>query len=1003
MYNTHVCSIIFLYQGVIFLSRRKFLSAAGIAIVCACMSWAETETELFTEINSACTSGSYPAVIEYCEKLEKEYPDSPLNGKAFAYKGESLFKLGRFEEAQTVLERAAELNSKDNQTLVCINYWKGRSCYSLKEYVQSAECFARSSSLFNEGRFTDAETQNCFYKSVYFAAKANEALGKTEQIRITAAYVIANGKKYSANEYNDSLKMLVKANDSLKRFEDTVSLYESIRSLKASGNAESVEPVYCYVSLYAGDAYAALGKYSEAASCYNEVLDGKKQELAAAALQKAYVNANEHSVQVSETPQEILSKAQTVLKDYPELVAEFWIRLGVESYNNGKWEEAEGYLDNALSNASRENRLLSGLYKAQIALKKNNVNSSSQSISFLDEYSQADNLTEEDIYYPDYMLAYMRAYGLAEKWNLVKKHALLVPQQSKAFNDEYRYWYALALYKTGDSKNAVPLLSSFTAGGITDTEQKEIYHDALVLKAVVLAKNHSIDQAEKILRAMDELNLLKEKEILDYAKVLLLQKNYAAAGKTALRVQNAEGWYIMAVACFNRKDWVSAEMYFKKVIASKNEPLEADTLFYGGYSQYRLGKSIEAYNTLNTFIKKYPADEYVWNACMTCANAALEAGKFDDAASQVEKAVKVSKNKLQEQQSVLLCSGIYSDAGKYEKALAVLEPYTLLSSDFAVQCRFEKAVILAKQKKIEESDELYKTVSVKFKSHPLADDAAYRRGELFYSAKNYAEAINRFEEYRRQFPKGSFIDASYFYEADCCSLLSNSERAIILYLSLINTLPKSSYVYSAKKNLMQLYSDGGEYNEALRLAENILAEFPEQSEQEGILKQYTMLKQLASGEDERIVKKRTSFENKGGLTSRKGRIEGTELASMLWKNSGYQSEAVSLVTKLLPVQSSKENLSSECSYAASNQVILAQSYRNSGDNKNAADAFLTAAQYARMADNSSLACRCLYGAVEAFDSEGLTGDTRESYELMKQLYPDDEYTKLAQHIVEGGN
>lgn len=985
------------------MSRRKFLSAAGIAIVCACMSWAETETELFTEINSACTSGSYPAVIEYCEKLEKEYPDSPLNGKAFAYKGESLFKLGKFEEAETVLEKAAELNSKDNQTLIRVNYWKGRCCFTLKEYAEAAECFAKSSRLFADGKFSDEDTQNCFYKSVYYAAKSNEALGNTEQIRVTAEYVISNGKKYSVYEYNDSLKMLVKANDSLKKFRETVLLYENLKLLKANGKAEAVESAYYYVSLYAGDSYAALEKYSEASSCYNEVLAGNRQELAAAALQKAYVNANEHSVQVSETPQEILSKAQTVLKDYPELVAEFWIRLGVESYNNGKWEEAEGYLDNALSNASREYRLLTGLYKAQIALKKNNVNSASQSISFLEEYSLADSLTEEDNYYSDYMLAYMRAYGLSEKWNSVKKYAQLVSPQSKTLNDECRYWYALALYKTGDVQNALPLLNCFTTGGIADTEQKEIYHDALVLKAVVLAKNHSIDQAEKILRAMDELNLLKEKEILDYAKVLLLQKNYSAAGKTASRIQNAEGWYIMAVACFNRKDWVSAEMYFKKVIASKNESLESNTLFYCGYSQYRLGKSIEAYNTLSTFIKKYPSNEFVWNACMTCANAALEAGKFEDAALQVERAVKVSRNKLQEQQSVLLCSGIYSDAGKYEKALVILDPYTLLSSDFAVQCRFEKAVILARQKKIEESDELYKTVSVKFKSHPLADDAAYRRGELFYSAKNYAEAINRFEEYRRQFPKGSFTDASYFYEADCCSLLSNSERSIILYLSLINTLPKSSYVYSAKKNLMQLYSDGGEYNEALRLAENILAEFPEQSEQEGILKQYTMLKQLASGEDERIVKKRTSFENKGGLTSRKGRIEGTELASMLWKNSGYQSEAVSLVTKLLPLQSSKENISSECTYAASNQVILAQSYRNNGDNKNAADAFLTAAQYARMADDSSLACRCLYGAVEAFDSEGFTGDTRETYELMKQLYPDDEYTTLAQHIVEGGN
>ena len=79
----------------------------------ACSLWAETESELFTEIKSAFTSGSFPAVIEYCEKLEKKFPDSPLNGKAYFYKGECLYKLGKYSEGKAVLSKAEELNSKD--------------------------------------------------------------------------------------------------------------------------------------------------------------------------------------------------------------------------------------------------------------------------------------------------------------------------------------------------------------------------------------------------------------------------------------------------------------------------------------------------------------------------------------------------------------------------------------------------------------------------------------------------------------------------------------------------------------------------------------------------------------------------------------------------------------------------------------------------------------------------------------------------------------------------
>lgn len=1002
--------------------RKKITLSVALLFFTVAGAFADSEISLFTEITSAYNGNSYPTVIEYCNRLEKEYPQSLLLRQAYVYKGESYFKQERYTEACTVLENACSLNAKESALLLNANYWKGRSHYCLKQYDSALSCFSKAISVYRENEVTsDTSSQDSLKKSsrqkktgfsskeisaynnsIFYSAKAFSIIENYSQTVACSEYIVANGKDFTKGQYNEILVILFRAYEKLNSDRKIISLYEQIK------DEEAVLPVRDYLMLSAGDSYAKCAEYRKANECYKEVLAGNKQELASIALQKSYLVASEHSSEVNEDPGKILSVAQHSLQNYPELVAEFWTRLGTDSFNAGQYDSAKKYFDSAEKDASRDNKLLAGLYRAAIALKLNSVNSASESISVLDKFSEENALKEEDVLYADYMLSYMRSYAFNAKWNEVKKYAGEFQKENVFKKDsllkEFNYWYALALYKTNESKTAEYYLNDFSVSEClkTNTGIKEIIHKAVVLKAVVLAKNGNDAESASILKTLDENNLLAEDEILDYAEILLAQGYLSSAYRMALRVQSPKAWYIAALSSFNRKDWITSEMYFKKCLVSKNA-YEPFALFYCGYAQYRLGKSIEAYNTLVQFTKKYPSHVLAWNAYMTSANAALVTFKFDQAAEQVEKAIKCASAKEQEQQGIILCSNIYCDAEKYDKALTVIEPYTSLSSEFGVECRFQKALILSKQGKSEESDLIYKSISEQFKSNALADDASYRRGEIFYSNGNYSEAVSRFENYRAQFSKGKYADASYFYEADCCVHMKNNDRAIILYLALINSLPKSSYIYSAKKNLMQLYTDSGDYNEALHLAENILVEFKTQAEKEGIVKQISTLRQLAGGEDELIVKKKASFENSGGLTSRKGRNEGSELASLLWKNSGTQSEALSLVAKLLPLQTSKENLNAECGYAAANEIILAQTLRNRGENKQAAEEFLKAAQYAKMCGRSETVCRALYGAVEAFDAEGIYGDAKEAYETMNSMYPENEYTKQAQHIVKGEN
>lgn len=982
---------------------KKITSSAVIFLFTVVCLWAESEISLFTEIASAYNGNSYPTVIDYCDRLEKEYPQSLLLRKAYVYKGESYYKQQRYAEACIVLDKACSLNAKDSELLLEANYWKGRCHYSLKQYDEAVRCFANTISVYSKNSEKNKKIISAYNNSIYYSAKVFSVLENYSQTVTCAEYIVSNGKNFSQEQYNEVLVLLFRAYEKLNSDNKIITLFEKLK------DEEKIFPVLDYLRLSAGDSYAKKSEYKNAAECYNAVLAGNKQELASIALQKSYLIASEHPAEVNEDPEKILSAAQNSLQNYPELVAEFWTRLGTDSFNAGQYDTARKYFDNAEKDASRENKLTAGLYRSAIALKLNSVNSASESISILDKFAEENALQEKDSIYADYMLSYMRSYSLNSKWNDVKNYASEFQKENVFRKDsllkEFNYWYALALYRTNELKNAEYYLNDFSASDClkSNTDLKEITHKAVVLKAVVLAKNGKGDESFSIFKLLDENNLLAEEEILNYAELLLAQGYLSSSYRMALRVQTPKAWYIAALASFNRKDWITSELYFKKYLSAAKDSYEPFALFYCGYAQYRSGKSIEAYNTLAQFTKSFPSHQLAWNAYMTSANAALENFKYDQAAAQVEKAVKCAPSKEQEQQGIILCSNIYSDAEKYDTALAVLEPYISLSSDFGIECRFQKALILSKQGRTEESDSIYKLISEQFNTHSLADDAAYRRGELYYSSADYSEAVSRFESYRKQFAKGSYIDASYFYEADCCVHLKNKDRAIILYLALINSVPKSSYIYSAKKNLMQLYSDSGDYNEALHLAENILIEFKTQAEKEGIVKQIASLRQLAGGEDELIVKKKTSFENNGGLTSRKGRNEGSELAALLWKNSGTQSEALSLVTKLLPLQTSKENLDAECSYAAENELILAQTLRNRGQNKQAAEEFLKAAQYARMCNKNETVCRALYGAVESFDAEGMYGDAKEAFETMNKMYPENEYTKQAQHIVKGEN
>jgi tetratricopeptide (TPR) repeat protein len=958
-----------------------------------------SETALYGEISSAYQSSSFPAVVEYVNQFEILYPRSLFLGQALSYKGESLFRLGRYEASVSAFDESLPLSKENNALQIATFYWKGRAQFAAASYTAALSSFNSCTTLYKNASADkknelDKKTTSCNAHAFLYAGKSFYALGMYEKAVPLLEYTIARGEQYASSEYSEALLQLFTSYLNTKQYKRLTDVYEKL----PDSSSLFIPEVLDECAFDAGQAYEAQGKYKKAYDCYSAVLLGTTPELASIALQRAYRVSSEHQAEVGQDSGAVLEKAKNTLAEYPELVSEFYVRLGIDAYTAGDEKKASSYFDKAEEHALPEHLAVIGLYRAEMTFHGKTKTAPQDTLAVLDSYAKKAVLVDSSKLYPSYEFTAVKCYAVEQNWAEVKVRAQRVLPQAS-------YYYALASYETGDYAKAEELLSSLSAGGAEAAKaggQRE--QQVQELYACTLAKLNKVDQATALFEKLDEAKdstSLSESGRLNYAKLLLAQGFVNAAYRQSIMVNKPEAWYITALASFDRKDWQTAEQYFAKYLSSGEKENAAFAQFYDGYAQFRLGKTADAYKTLTSFTAAYPAHELAWNAHLCSANAAVSNRNYTAGIHEAEEAVRVSSTAAQKEQATLLSASIASDSGNYSKAIEVLAPYTSQSTGFGVRCRYQTAQIYAAQGKLAESDSLYGVVAEQFKTNELADDSAYRRGELYYSAGNYTTAVLRFDLYHTQFPAGAFRDAAYFYEGDSLTHLGQNDRAVLMYITLVNTLPKSSYCYSAKKNLIALYRTAGEYSDALQLAQSLVTDYGDQAKKDGIPAQVTELQKLAGGEDEQIVNQRAQYENNGGLATMEGRAAGTKLADMLWKNTSTQNEALALAEKLYPLQTTKQNEAKESASAVHTALIIAQSYRQSEKNKEAAAKYLSAAQYARMSKDDALASRALYGAVEAFDAAGMTADAKEAAATLAKLYPSSGFTQQAQTILNG--
>ena len=936
---------------------NKNVLFAAVLLMASAVCAEEPAQSLFNELSAAYSSGFYPGAVEYAERLDSAYPDSVFAARVLVMQGESLVRLGRSADAEKVLSRAGSVAEKDSVLMRSCSYWHGRAQFALQDYAAAAGSF------FNSVRLSGTEEQY-YGSSVLYGARSCYALGEYAKAAAPFAYVVANGKKYTAEDYEESVLKLAECYNKTGSYGKTLGLYRAFdrRSLSAD--------VYELFSMYAGDACVGLSQYKNAFDLYSGVLASGGKKFAASALKKAYAVSSEHRDAVGTDAGTVLSQAQSTLSDFPELASEFWMRLGTDAYNRGEYANASRYFASADADAASVMKQTMALYRAEITFHESGA---ARASSYLEKAARDAGVEKNSTLYGQYASLMLKYAALQGKWEDVKTYSADVLHP----DDATLYYTASACYGLGEYASGLTIVKNITQPDA----------DVLALYARLLVKTQNVRDALDVYARIEKAGKMSGSVRLDYAETLLLAGKYAAAYGQAVQSGEADAPYVAGLAAFNSRDWNAAETSFTKFRSAQsgNGKYQQYALFYLGYAQYRSGKNAAAYATLSDFASKYPGSELGWNARITAANAAVQNGSYGQAAAQAEEAVKTAPDDQSREKAVLLCSGVYSDAGDFVKALAVLSPYTMQPTEFGMKCLYETAQIFVKQGGLEKADSVYQKIARSFPTADLAEESMYRRGEIYYTAKRYDIALSRFSEYESSYPGGTFTDASWYFSADCYARLGNTDRAILQNEALVKKFPESTYLYGARKNLMTMYRQTGDYDAALAQAKELLLTFGGQAGADGITKQAAELEKLASGSSEAIVRKTTEYEQKGGLTTPEGRKAGTELAALYAASVSTFGKAADLAAKLLEAQ--KPHLDQESQDAAANASVAGTYSRRTGKNSDAAALFLFAAKQFRASGKDDDAAAALYNAADAFRAAGKDGDADETEQTLKQLYP----------------
>jgi len=687
------------------------------------------------------------------------------------------------------------------------------------------------------------------------------------------------------------------------------------------------------------------------------------------------------------------------------VLEDLWVQVGVESYQQGKSDLAEYFLNKVWSLPDKGGISESvPLYLAELSIEAGNPTRAGDVLErYLSENPKSADLTELKL--GDVRLL-QGDYEGAER--IYSKY--LEDHPDSSIYDEALYLLAYAQLRKGDLASALALAED-QLERLTDPTLRDLRSDWYKLAVVVYRRQGNTEAAVSALREYAGLYPEDLTARIELTKLLFTRKDFQSIVSETNRLRQEFpnladrdpyvyllSNYLRGLAEISLKRYSSALEALNRINkeGAEQEGLAAIwpyTLYYQGWAHYRSGDYEAARDRMTLLLETAPSHPLLPQGLFLAGWASFSMADYRASSQYFARLAKM--NTPESDKSAFLQARSLINLRDLDTASVLLKTHytTRPSSAFADDALFEYAGIQAELGRTTEAADAYSRLVASYPQSPLAEESLYKRGEIYSAAGLYQKAKDAFYEYRTRFPRGKLVDAALYWGGLAAYQLGERFGAVLYWERLLENFPLSPFRPDALRRTAEVYADRGDQNKAIELYTLLNDEYPQEAAVYNTAQRIDELRYSLRGFSDREAVLSSIIGAEGGANTAKGREAMIELSRLyIYEGSRRMDLALEMLQKVVD--------RGEAVTASQAQFLIGEYYYRRSEPVQAAREFLKAG-YLNPDDPDQMAAS-IFRAAEMMDLAGNTTDVRELVGRLEQHFPDSQWTEEAKKLLEGG-
>ncbi len=998
-----------LIQKIYLYNMRKILLVLILGGIWGTAFAQNLDREAFLDAEVRFMGGNYSLALERYDEFIRAWPNSPYAADARYRRAVSLYRLGRKDEAYEAFS-AIEARYWSTKYRAYVPFWMGVIEYDRGEYPKALDHF--------NALAKKPPDQDTLVQSLVYLGKTYAALEQYETAEETFETYISTVKKMNIPLESDPSVLLFLSDmyDKLSEPEKMVSLWEEIDPAKLD------TPVREQLTLRAAGAYLQTGEQVKGIALYEMLENSSRRDVSIAALQHLLEFEQQRGNETAVST--IVIKVENVLRSDPKALADFWLGLGSNAFHAGKYELARDYFIRVQAIRGDEGYSEDvPVFLAEIIFREGDTARAYQTLADAESRVKGDKT-----------LLYIRMgwYSLLlENWpqardSLNKAVSLADEAGKKDLADLARIYLAYGLYRSNQADPALSIL-----GSLGDEPDRE-------MRTLLSAELHkSLGQSEKALEEYSAILEISPSNVHARLGILLLyfdKAQYSQLITAAAEMEHRMDLRLLSEQeqfAFNYMQGIALAIQgsYRNAIPPLDRAISLAAFggdqvswaeFYRGWSFYRSSQFRDAADSLSGFVKKYPSHPQGYAAAYLAAWSYSRLGEYQNGAAMASQAASIARsgqpspaNAEAEARAWYLEGTLRPFFSDFRGALTALDKAGAVKApgqqgtSYTIRAAFEKGTVYTLAGQITEADRAYEMVIRNFPNDPLAEEAAYRRGEIMYSAKRYSEAADRFNTYREKYPQGRFADGAVYFAGLSQKALGSTDRAILLWERLISDYKTSRYRFPGLLALAKAYREKQEWELVFNTYTTTLAEFGDRARLAGVDDEAETLRYIMAKLPEKAARLHVAMNKANGVRTAEGRSAALQLARYYITESAQREIGASLADDVIAFRRESPGQAAEAYLLKGDYYGALESWEP------AAQAYLDAATAAGDSPQgakttggqdirSALAPEALFKAARARLRLGRRDSAVEITGTLQRLYPSSTWTNQARRLLEGG-